>query len=73
MRATLLKNLGANSEEVKSAASYALGLSSLSNLNASVPFLLEEIRGGSKRQYLLLHALKEVKTVPAHSLVASID
>ncbi|CAG0913840.1 unnamed protein product [Notodromas monacha] len=60
VRATLLDNLSANSEEVKSAASHALGLSSLANLNASVPFLLAEIQGGSKRQYLLLHALKEV-------------
>ena len=32
------------------------------NLNLYLPFLLKEIQANPKRQYLLLHSLKEVCT-----------
>lgn len=48
------------SEEVKSAASYALGSIAIGNLNAYLTFILREIANQPKRQYLLLHSLKEV-------------
>lgn len=49
------------SEEMKTAASYALGRLALGNLEKYLPFLLEQINSQPKRQYLLLHALKEVQ------------
>lgn len=45
---------------MKSAASYALGNISLGNLKEYLPFVLHEIETQPKRQYLLLHSLKEV-------------
>jgi cullin-associated NEDD8-dissociated protein 1 len=47
-------------EEVKSAASYALGYLSLGNLQKYIPFILHEIDTNSKRQYLLFNSLKEI-------------
>jgi cullin-associated NEDD8-dissociated protein 1 len=47
-------------EEVKSAASYALGYLSLGNLQKYIPFILYEIDTNSKRQYLLFNSLKEI-------------
>lgn len=49
------------SEEVKSAASYALGNLALGNLGVYLPIVLAEIEAQPKRQYLLLHSLKEVR------------
>lgn len=49
-------------EEIKTAASYALGSLAVGNLKKYLPFLLKEINENPKRQYLLLHALKEVIT-----------
>jgi len=48
------------SEDIKSAASYALGNVSLGNLNLYLPVVLKEIDAQPKRQYLLLHSLKEI-------------
>lgn len=45
--------------QVKSAASYALGSIAVGNLPEYLPFVLQEITS-SKRQYLLLHSLKEI-------------
>lgn len=47
-------------EEVKSAASYALGNVAVGNLSKMLPFVLQEIERQPKRQYLLLHSLKEI-------------
>ncbi|KAL3107838.1 hypothetical protein niasHT_017070 [Heterodera trifolii] len=48
-------------EEIKSAASYALGSLATGNLQKYLPFLLKEIsREEGRRQFLFLHALKEV-------------
>lgn len=48
-----------SSPQVKSAASYALGSIAVGNLPEYLPFVLQEITA-SKRQYLLLHSLKEI-------------
>jgi cullin-associated NEDD8-dissociated protein 1 len=47
---------------VKSAASHALGSVAVGNLPAFLPFILTQIETQSRRQYLLLHSLKEVIT-----------
>ncbi|KAJ6928183.1 hypothetical protein NC651_012014 [Populus alba x Populus x berolinensis] len=47
-------------EEIKSAASYALGNIAVSNLSKYLPFILDQIDNQQKKQYLLLHSLKEV-------------
>jgi hypothetical protein len=47
------------SEEVKTAAAYAFGSVAIGNLSAFLPALLTEMQQQSKKQDLLLHALKE--------------
>ena len=64
----ILESFNHSNEEVKSAASYALGNISLGNMQAYLPFVLHEIETKPKRQYLLLHSLKEVIQISrAHS------
>lgn len=60
LKAVILDAFGSASEEVKSAASYALGSIAVGNLPEYLPFVLQEISGQPKRQYLLLHSLKEI-------------
>ena len=48
------------SEEIKVAASFALGNIAVGNLSKYLPFILNQIDSQSKQQYLLLHSLKEV-------------
>lgn len=60
LKQVILRSFSAVSEEVKSAASYALGSISIGNLQQYLPFVLKEIEDQPKRQYLLLHSLKEV-------------
>ena len=48
--------------QVKSAASHALGSVAVGNLAAFLPFILAQIEVQPRRQYLLLHSLKEVIT-----------
>ena len=60
LKTTILECFNNPSEEVKSAASYALGNISLGNLKEYLPFVLKEIESQPKRQYLLLHSLKEI-------------
>jgi len=48
------------SEEVKSAASYALGSLAVGNLQSVLPFILSETKNQPKRQYALLRSLREV-------------
>ncbi|OAY62667.1 Cullin-associated NEDD8-dissociated protein 1 [Ananas comosus] len=47
-------------EEIKSASSYALGNIAVGNLSRYLPFILDQIDNQQKKQYLLLHSLKEV-------------
>lgn len=54
------ESFSAVSEEVKSAASYALGSICIGNLQQYLPFILTEDEDEPRRQYLLLHSLKEV-------------
>lgn len=56
----ILDSFSSPIEEVKSAASYALGYLSLGNLGKYVQFILNEIDTNSKRQYLLFNSLKEI-------------
>lgn len=62
LKQVILHSFSALSEEVKSAASYALGSISIGNLQQYLPFILKEIEEQPRRQYLLLHSLKEVIT-----------
>ncbi|NXJ76146.1 CAND1 protein, partial [Trogon melanurus] len=69
LKTVILEAFGSPSEEVKSAASYALGNISVGNLKEYLPFMLKEIGSQPKRQYLLLHSLKEViSSSPADGL-----
>ncbi|NXL85292.1 CAND1 protein, partial [Alectura lathami] len=69
LKSVILEAFASPSEEVKSAASYALGNISVGNLKEYLPFLLKEIESQPKRQYLLLHSLKEViSSSPADGL-----
>lgn len=61
LKKVLLNSFSPPSEEVKSAASYALGSVAVGNLPEFLPFILNEIECTRKRQYLLLHSLKEVR------------
>ena len=56
----MLNCFATTSEEVKGAASHALGAVAVGNLTYYLPFILAEIENQPKRQYLLLHSLKEV-------------
>ena len=56
----VLSFFGDASEEVKSSAAFALGNLAAGKLNQYVPKILQEIKQQPKKQYLLLHSLKEV-------------
>ena len=60
LQGVILETFSSTSEEVKSAASYALGSIAVGNLPEYLPFILQEISSQPRRQYLLLHSLKEV-------------
>ncbi|KAL2939472.1 Cullin-associated NEDD8-dissociated protein 1 [Bienertia sinuspersici] len=64
-------------EEIKSAASYALGNIAVGNLSKYLPFILDQIDHQQKKQYLLLHSLKEVivrqSTEKAEFQASSVD
>ncbi|KAA8593608.1 hypothetical protein FQN60_009724 [Etheostoma spectabile] len=62
------------SKEVKTAASCALGSMAVGSLDQYLPFLLTEISAQPRRQYLLLHSLKEViSACPASGLSAHVE
>jgi len=48
-------------EEIRATSSYALGGVSAGNLQLYLPVILQEIEAKPRRQYLLLHSLKEVR------------
>ncbi|XP_050418505.1 cullin-associated NEDD8-dissociated protein 1 [Patella vulgata] len=60
IQSVILESFSSPNEEVKSAASYALGNVSVGNMQKFLPFVLQEIENQPKRQYLLLHSLKEI-------------
>ncbi|KAM5147887.1 cullin-associated NEDD8-dissociated protein 1-like [Mantella aurantiaca] len=62
LKGVILEAFASPGEEVKSAASYALGNACVGSPADFLPFLLHEIGGQLRRQYLLLHSLKEALT-----------
>ena len=68
----ILESFSSASEEVKSAASYTLGNIACGNLQEYVPFILNEIEAQPKRQYLLLHSLKEVSNCKIQFIVRTL-
>ncbi|KAL8545309.1 hypothetical protein ACS0TY_005475 [Phlomoides rotata] len=56
----VIESFQSSFEEIKSAASYALGNIAVGNLPKYLPFILDKIDNQQKKQYLLLHSLKEV-------------
>lgn len=62
LKSVILQTFSSPSEEVRSAASYTLGSVSAGNLSQFLPYILSEVHANPRRQYLLLHSLKEVIT-----------
>jgi len=60
VKKNILASLDSQSEEIKSAASVALGCVAVGNLSHFLPDILSEINSNEKRQYLLLGSLREV-------------
>ncbi|XP_034943385.1 cullin-associated NEDD8-dissociated protein 1 [Chelonus insularis] len=67
LKNVILNSFSSHSEEVKSAASYTLGNIAVGNLPEYLPFILDEIEAQPKRQYLVLHSLKEIITCQSSS------
>lgn len=59
---TIIGCFSSTCEDIKSAASHALGAVAVGNVNYYLPYILNEIEAQPKRQYLLLHSLKELIT-----------
>ncbi|CDS10708.1 hypothetical protein LRAMOSA11194 [Lichtheimia ramosa] len=59
---SILALFGAQSEEVKFAAAFALGNISVGDINKHLPVILTQIKEQPKKRYLLLNSLKEVIT-----------
>ncbi|CAB1353222.1 unnamed protein product [Coregonus sp. 'balchen'] len=74
LKTVILEAFSSPNEEVKSAASCALGNICVGNLEEYLPFMLKEIGSQPKRRYLLLHSLKEViSACSAESLMAHVE
>ncbi|XP_041807134.1 cullin-associated NEDD8-dissociated protein 2 isoform X2 [Chelmon rostratus] len=74
VQGVILEAIASTNEEVKTAASCALGGMAVGSLNDYLPFLLKEISSQPRRQYLLLHSLKEViSACPASSLSPHVE
>ncbi|XP_067930479.1 cullin-associated NEDD8-dissociated protein 1-like [Watersipora subatra] len=67
--AVILNAFSSANEDIKTAASYALGAVAVGNLSKYLPFVLKEIDSQTKRQYLLLHSLKEIISCESNSQV----
>ncbi|XP_061583018.1 cullin-associated NEDD8-dissociated protein 2 [Cololabis saira] len=74
VQGVILEAFSSTNEEVKTAASCALGSMAVGSLSEYLPFLLKEISAQPRRQYLLLHSLKEViSACPASSLSPHVE
>ncbi|KAF9289311.1 Cullin-associated NEDD8-dissociated protein 1 [Mortierella alpina] len=62
LHTSILAMFNVHSEEVRSAAAFAIGNVSAGNVSVYVPIIIQEIQKDPKKRYLLLHALKEVIT-----------
>lgn len=60
LKGIILSSLDAPSEEIKTAASVALGCMAVGNMTKVLPDILSDIEEHPKRQYLLLGSLREV-------------
>ncbi|KAM8915567.1 cullin-associated NEDD8-dissociated protein 1-like isoform 1-T2 [Spinachia spinachia] len=70
----ILEAISSSNEEVKTAASCALGSMVVGSLDDCLPLLLKEISSQPRRQYLLLHSLKEViSACPASGLSPHVE
>jgi cullin-associated NEDD8-dissociated protein 1 len=70
----LLEIFSSPSDDLRTAASYTLGYIGIRNLNSHIPFLLNEIaRSQAKRQYLLLHSLREIIAYQNHENLPQLD
>ncbi|ORZ05672.1 armadillo-type protein [Lobosporangium transversale] len=66
LHTSILAMFDVHSEEVRSAAAFAIGNVSAGNVEVYVPIIMQEIKADPKKRYLLLHALKEVITRYTH-------
>ncbi|KAK7137279.1 hypothetical protein R3I93_017381 [Phoxinus phoxinus] len=74
LKGVMMEAFSSPNEEVKSAASFALGYICVGNLGEYLPFMLKEIGSQPKRQYLLLHSLKEmISALSAESLKPHVE
>ncbi|XP_054906325.1 cullin-associated NEDD8-dissociated protein 2 [Poeciliopsis prolifica] len=74
VQGVILEAFSSANEEIKTAASCALGGMAVGSLNEFLPFMLKEISAQPRRQYLLLHSLKEViSACPASSLSPHVE
>jgi len=70
----LLEIFSSPSDDLRTAASYTLGYIGIRNLNSHIPFLLNEIANSqTKRQYLLLHSLREIIAYQNHENLPQLD
>ncbi|XP_033939954.1 LOW QUALITY PROTEIN: cullin-associated NEDD8-dissociated protein 2 [Pseudochaenichthys georgianus] len=67
VQGVILEAISSTNEEVRTAASCALGSMAVGSLSDYLPFLLTEISTQPRRQYLLLNSLKEVISACAAS------
>ncbi|KAJ4918525.1 hypothetical protein JOQ06_022826 [Pogonophryne albipinna] len=74
VQGVILEAISSTNEEVRTAASCALGSMAVGSLSDYLPFLLTEISTQPRRQYLLLNSLKEViSACPASSLSPHVE
>lgn len=70
----LLDIFSSPSDDLRTAASYTLGYIGIRNLKSHIPFLLKEIANSqTKRQYLLLHSLREIISYQNHESLPQLD
>ncbi|XP_070701638.1 cullin-associated NEDD8-dissociated protein 2 [Pempheris klunzingeri] len=60
VQGVILEAISSTNEEVKTAASCALGSMAVGSLDDYLPFLMKEILSQPRRQYLLLNSLRDV-------------
>ncbi|KAF0545102.1 TATA-binding protein interacting [Gigaspora margarita] len=60
LHVTILALFSAQSEDIKSAAAFALGNVSAGNVSKYLPIVISEINSDQRKRYLLLHSLKEI-------------
>ena len=70
LQEALINCFGSSNNNVKQASAVAIGAIAVGNMDIMLPFILKEIEAHStRRQYLLLHSLKEVITCRQSSSV----